>query len=192
MADVGPFTILVVCTGNICRSPAAAELLRRKLPPEQGFDVQSAGTRAIAGAPVAAPMAALLAQEGIAVTGFAARQLTPGLLQGASLVLTMTRAHRATAAAMHPPAVTRAFTLREFAAILTHPDGFTATAGSSLVERAAAATRLASTHRTRLKPGRSAEEDDVIDPFGQTGAIYQASFDQLRPAVETILKVLGA
>jgi protein-tyrosine phosphatase len=190
--DVEPFTILVVCTGNICRSPAAARLLGQALSPELGFDVQSAGTRALVGAPVAAPMAELLENEGISASGFAARQLTPELVQSAGLVLTMTRAHRATVAAMHPPAVTRTFTLREFAAILGHPDGFAAAPGSSLAERAALATTVASTHRGRLDPGRAPGADDVIDPFGRTRATYRASFDQLQPAVTTILEILGA
>jgi protein-tyrosine phosphatase len=191
MADVQPFRILVVCTGNICRSPAAARLLGRTLSPEQGFDVQSAGTRAVVGSPMPAPMVALLAQEGIPFADFAAQQLTPEMLRTAGLVLTMTRAHRATAAAMHPPVVTRAFTLREFAAILTHLDGFPPTPGSSLVERAAEATRLASVHRTRSDPGQPTDAD-VVDPFGRSRAVYRTSFGQLRPAVETILDVLGA
>jgi protein-tyrosine phosphatase len=192
MADVEPFTILVVCTGNICRSPAAARLLGHALSPGLGFDIQSAGTRALVGAPVAAPMAELLEEEGVSASDFRAQQLTPELLRTAGLVLTMTRAHRATVAAMYPPAVTRTFTLREFAAILRNPGGFTAVPESSLAERAALATSLAATQRSRLDPRRPKEADDVIDPFGRTRAVYRASFDQLQPAVTTILEVLGA
>jgi protein-tyrosine phosphatase len=136
-------------------------------------------------------MAELLEEEGISASDFAARQLTPELLRTADLVLTMTRAHRATVASMYPPAVTRTFTLREFAAILRHPDGFTAAPGSSLAERAALATSFAAIHRSRLDPRRRPEADDVIDPFGRTRAVYRASFGQLQPAVTTILEVLG-
>lgn len=40
--------ILTVCTGNICRSPLAAELLASRLDP-QNFIVESAGTSALVG-----------------------------------------------------------------------------------------------------------------------------------------------
>src|SRR3989442_1701675 len=45
--------ILLVCTGNICRSPLAAALLTRALAERgvEGIDVSSAGTRARDGAP---------------------------------------------------------------------------------------------------------------------------------------------
>ncbi len=48
--NTGPFKILTVCTGNICRSPLAEGLLRkvlRGLPVE----VSSAGTGALVGVP---------------------------------------------------------------------------------------------------------------------------------------------
>ena len=46
--------ILLVCTGNICRSPLAAALLQRALTERgvEGMDVSSAGTGAWDGAPV--------------------------------------------------------------------------------------------------------------------------------------------
>ena len=52
------FSILTVCTGNICRSPAVERLLTRKLGPT--VSVSSAGTHALVGHPIAEPMASLL------------------------------------------------------------------------------------------------------------------------------------
>ena len=52
------FTILTVCTGNLCRSPAAERLLASKLGPT--VKVSSAGTHALVGQPISEPMAALL------------------------------------------------------------------------------------------------------------------------------------
>ena len=53
-----PFSILVVCTGNVCRSPAAERLLASKLG--STVQVASAGTHALVGQPISEPMAALL------------------------------------------------------------------------------------------------------------------------------------
>ena len=52
------FSILAVCTGNVCRSPAVERLLASKLGPT--VRVSSAGTHALVGHPISEPMAALL------------------------------------------------------------------------------------------------------------------------------------
>ena len=87
-APVRPFTVLAVCTGNICRSPAVERLLAAEL----GVDtlatadatsevvVASAGVGAVVGAPVPPQMASLVERAGASVAGFAARQLTEHLL----------------------------------------------------------------------------------------------------------------
>ena len=79
--------ILIVCTGNICRSPMAEALLRAKLG--SGFQVSSAGLAALVGAP-ADPLAVEVMQErGHDITGHRGRQALPSLLEGADLILTM-------------------------------------------------------------------------------------------------------
>ena len=68
------FSILAVCTGNVCRSPAVERLLSSKLGPT--VNVSSAGTHALAGHPISAPMAALLRESDIEPDPFQARSLT--------------------------------------------------------------------------------------------------------------------
>ena len=92
---------LFVCTGNICRSPAAERLLRRDLDRTvggiaglSGVHVSSAGTGALVGEPITPPMAQLVAGAGGDVERFSARQLTASIVRGADLVITMTSAHR--------------------------------------------------------------------------------------------------
>ena len=46
------FTILTVCTGNVCRSPIAEKLLRLELRDLPGVRVHSAGTNALVNAPM--------------------------------------------------------------------------------------------------------------------------------------------
>ena len=117
-----PFSILAVCTGNVCRSPAVERLLAAKLGPT--VTVRSAGTHALVGHPISDPMAALLTDSGIEPDSFEARRLSENMLKEANLVLTMTRAQRGLVVELWPPAVRRTFTLREFARLLSLVDPF--------------------------------------------------------------------
>ena len=81
--------ILVICTGNICRSPMAEYLLRRELGPD--YEVQSAGLCAVVDGS-ADPLAwKTAAAHGVSLHGHKARQLNQDMLKWADLVLTMER-----------------------------------------------------------------------------------------------------
>jgi len=110
--------ILVVCTGNICRSPVAAGLLNHRLR-EKGFSVTSAGTHAVTGSPPA-PEAISFARDldGIDLP-WSAVQLTKHAAESADLILTMTLAHRSHVIQLSPRSVRRAYTMIEFARITT-------------------------------------------------------------------------
>ena len=86
-----------MCTGNICRSPLAAALLERALSDRgsEGLDVSSAGTGAWDGAPVSEGAYLVGLERGLDLSGHRARLLTRELVEGADLVLTMARHHRA-------------------------------------------------------------------------------------------------
>ena len=89
--------ILLVCTGNICRSPLAAALLQRALTERgvEGMDVSSAGTGAWDGAPVSEGAYLVGIERGLDLSAHRARLLTRELIEEADLVLTMARHHRA-------------------------------------------------------------------------------------------------
>lgn len=89
-------SVLLVCTGNICRSPLAASLLERALK-ERGLEVTvtSAGTGAWDGAPASEGAYLVGLERGLDLSGHRARLLTRELVEGADLVLTMARHHRA-------------------------------------------------------------------------------------------------
>ena len=82
--------ILVVCTGNICRSPLGDALLRAALP---GKTVLSAGTGAMVGWGAYEDTVAVATQRGVDLSGHRAQQLTQPLLAAADLVLTMDQSH---------------------------------------------------------------------------------------------------
>jgi protein-tyrosine phosphatase len=177
-----PFSILAVCTGNICRSPAVERLLAAKLGPT--VTVRSAGTHALVGHPISDPMAALLTDSGIEPDSFEARRLSENMLKEANLVLTMTRAQRGFVVELWPPAVRRTFTLREFARLLSLVDPAALSAGSP-AERLTRAIPLAAAGRGRQQV--PPEEDDVVDPFRLSNAVYAASFAQIVSAVDAIV-----
>jgi protein-tyrosine phosphatase len=177
-----PFSILAVCTGNVCRSPAVERLLASKLGPT--VTVSSAGTHALVGHPISDPMAALLTDSGIKPDSFEARRLSENMLKEANLVLTMTRAQRGLVVELWPPAVRRTFTLREFARLLSLVDPAALSAGSP-AERLKGAIPLAAAGRGRQQV--PPEEDDVVDPFRLSNAVYAASFAQIRSAVDAVV-----
>jgi len=89
------FRILMICTGNICRSPMAEGLLRRMLS-ESGqtdYAVSSAGTHALHGQPAEAPAVAVMASRGIDISAHRARRLNKRMLKAADLVLVMEEMH---------------------------------------------------------------------------------------------------
>lgn len=82
--------ILVVCTGNICRSPIAEALLKSKLP---GKEIWSAGTGALVGNGADLYSVEVSASHGLDLSAHRAQQLTLPMLQHADLVLTLDGSH---------------------------------------------------------------------------------------------------
>ena len=111
--------ILLVCTGNICRSPLAEQLLRARLE-ELGVqpDVHSAGTRALVASPMTAEAAELSLTYGARSTAHAAQQLTEQIVGAADLILTATRDHRREVVTLLPKATRYTFTLNQFARLV--------------------------------------------------------------------------
>ncbi len=80
--------ILVVCVGNICRSPMAEGLFLHKLQSRSIF-VTSAGLSALIGYPPYPIAAELMKERGIDISNHRARQVTPSLIQETDLILVM-------------------------------------------------------------------------------------------------------
>src|SRR5437764_1146040 len=157
------FHVLVVCTGNIYRSPLAACLLRQRLfGAGQAVRLSSAGTRAVPGKPLAAAAASFLAGRGADASATVSRRLTVGMVDSADLVLGAATEHREAAVRLSPVrAMSRAFTLREFARLVQAGDA------AGLVDPAArfeALVRAAAARRGTAVARRG--EDDVDDPIG--------------------------
>lgn len=166
--------MLVVCTGNICRSPLAERLGRAYLDDRLGEDADlvrltSAGVGAVVGSAMHPDSALVLQGYGGDPTGFVARQIIEGMAIDADLTLTLTRAHRRRVLELAPRALSRTFTLREAAALvdlLRDVD----VPGEDLADRARALVREMNGARSRRQAG---EGDDVRDPIGQPVEVHE-------------------
>ncbi|MDY4387929.1 protein tyrosine phosphatase [Pectobacterium aroidearum] len=83
-------SILVVCVGNICRSPTGERLLKRALPEKK---IVSAGLGALVGKPADAMATEVANQHDLSLEGHQAQQLTSALCRQFDLILVMEKEH---------------------------------------------------------------------------------------------------
>jgi protein-tyrosine phosphatase len=102
--------VLMVCEGNICRSPVARALLQRELP---HCEVNSAGTRALVGERAAPLIIELATARGLDLHDHVATALTYEQVSAAELILCMTQAQRDLILTIYPFARGKVFRLGE-------------------------------------------------------------------------------
>lgn len=119
--------IVMVCTGNTCRSPMAETLMRdllaKKLGCEDAVRVLSAGVAASTGACASGQSIEVMGERQLDLTGHASQPLGEEIMNVADLVLTMTRSHREAILAAWPEMHDRVFTLRHDGGDISDPIG---------------------------------------------------------------------
>jgi protein-tyrosine phosphatase len=83
-------SILVVCIGNICRSPTGERLLKKALPNKE---ISSAGLGALVGKPADAMASEIAEQHGLSLEGHQGKQLSASMCRKFDLILVMEKAH---------------------------------------------------------------------------------------------------
>lgn len=113
--------ILLVCTGNTCRSPMAEGLLKKRMGTsfgvptdaleQAGIRIQSAGIAAMPGGAPSDEAVEVMHESGIDIGEHRSQMLNDRLVQEADLILTMTSGHRQMLLSQWPTAGNRVFVL---------------------------------------------------------------------------------
>lgn len=180
-------SILVVCTGNICRSPIAEGFLRAALIRRMASDapeVTSAGTAGWEGSGAMPESIQAARERGVEIGSHVARRLDASHLAHADLIVTMAAEHRDAIAAWVPDIADRVFTLKELVRLIESMAPVTSS--TDLVTRVAAAA-----DRRRNGFAGNPLDDDVVDPLGMPLDSYRAIAWELEEWTERLAEGLA-
>lgn len=103
--------LLVVCTGNICRSPLAEALIQKALP---GMKVGSAGISALVGEPVDPAMRKIAKRYGVDLSNHVGQQMYRPMTDVSDAIFVMERHQRDFILSKYPHLLGRVFLLSHF------------------------------------------------------------------------------
>lgn len=208
---IAPFTILAVCTGNICRSPMLQSMLDARLgatiseswalsdrTPGRPLAVRSAGTAIDPTLEQPPQVSEQLQRLGVPSVVRPPVALSRAELADVDLVLTLTREQRSAVVRMSPRMVSRSFTLVEFARIVQSlvaaPPAGRAASGTDLDVPAFLrdTTTMAARRRGMVPPLPSPSHLDIADPYRRSAAVYASVADAIAGAVDDIVDGLSA
>ena len=104
-------TILVICIGNICRSPMAEGLLKQAFPDKK---ISSAGIDAMVGYPADPSSVELMQQHGIDISAHRAQSLMSWMVSDADMIVVMDQDQRRYIEQKYPTSKGKVFRLRDF------------------------------------------------------------------------------
>lgn len=177
----GAYDVLVLCTGNICRSPMGEAFLAQHLR-DRGIDahVHSAGL-VLDGRPASRHGVTALEALGFDLRGHRSRIVDGQLLAEADLIVTMAREHLREAVVTRPDVWSRAFTLKELVR-----------RGGQIGPRRpdeSLSDWLARCHEGRSHNDLLGEDptDDVADPYGSSLSDYERTAREIRDLIDRLV-----
>ena len=120
-------SVLFVCTGNSCRSVMAEAIARKRLYElgKDDIEVYSAGVRALNGLPPSDETIEVMKEEGVDVSSFQTKHITPYMIKKADLIITMEPVHKDEILSMVPAAESKTYLLKEYGSSrVINPEGY--------------------------------------------------------------------
>lgn len=183
------FSVLFVCTGNVCRSPIAARIFTARTGGNSSMTVSSAGLRALVGHPIDETSAIALRELGVDSGHHLAGQLDPELAAVADLVLTATSAQRAVVTQQNPQIYRRAFTLLEFGRLARSLDVAPGGPPATDTQLRARVDSIAAQRGHVAAPESGI--DDIDDPFGRSLDVARRTAARIADGVDAAIAALG-
>lgn len=174
-SHTGRFTILTVCTANICRSPLIELMLRKQLDTSV-YEVASAGVHGFKSRRMDPDAAKQALRFGSDPEYFRSRPITTDMIRVSGLILTATRDHKSSVLGLAPTALRRTFTLLEFEQLIRDSPA------SSLKGLIALASRNRS---------QASGDLDIGDPYRQGELVHQQVAEKIVAGVRDVSAVLN-
>ena len=173
--------VLMVCSGNICRSAMAELLLRAKLS-RLGIDdvaVDSAGTLDIPSRPIDETCAALIRRDGIDAADYRSTPLTKDHTEASDLILCFEEKHLSKIAAVDSGAAHKTMLITDVAnacdTAVEHASEYPALFALPPAKRLT--ELLAMMHLLRPRMPRA---EEIVDPFRQEPVVYVEAYIEIK------------
>ncbi len=177
-------SILIICTGNICRSPMGEALLRRDLATQStDATLSSAGTTDLGGRESPRHALRTMQKLGLDISGHRSRLATPEILGGSDLILCMAREHVRWVVESDVELYARTFTLVEFVR-RAEPTDHSNAVGFNTWVKAAHGPRVPQELRG------SFDGEDIRDPYGQSARHYRRAADEIGELTAELARIM--
>jgi glycine hydroxymethyltransferase len=186
-------SVLLICTGNICRSPMAEGMLRDRLEQLgiEGISVGSSGVAGLDRSPAVGEAIRAVAELGVDISDHVARRFHTEHATDSDLVITMTEEQSAIVNRLAPRAADRTFTLKELVSLLDHMQP--AAPGADGQASSRARLRAVVEQASELRAARAVERPadiDIADPLGLGLEAFRAVAWELEQLTDRLVGTL--